>query len=55
MLEENVRRTLVVSGGSWWVYLQRPISVLLLVLTVATATYPAWLEYRHRRRAAAAA
>jgi putative tricarboxylic transport membrane protein len=53
MLEENVRRTLVVSGGSWWVYLQRPISVLLLVLSVATAAYPAWLEYRHRRRAAA--
>jgi putative tricarboxylic transport membrane protein len=54
MFEENVRRTLVVSGGSWWVYLQRPISVILLALAVATAAYPAWLEYRHRRRAVAA-
>jgi putative tricarboxylic transport membrane protein len=50
MLEENVRRTLVVSNGDWLVYLQRPISVLLLALAAATAAYPALLEYRARRR-----
>jgi putative tricarboxylic transport membrane protein len=55
MLEENVRRTLVVSGGDWLVYLRRPISVLLLALAVATAAYPAFLEYRARRRGRAAA
>ncbi len=53
MLEENVRRTLVVSGGDWLVYVRRPISLLLLLLSVATAAYPAWLEYRARARARA--
>jgi putative tricarboxylic transport membrane protein len=50
MLEENVRRTLVVSDGSWLIYVQRPISVTLLGLSVLTAAYPAFLEYRARRR-----
>jgi putative tricarboxylic transport membrane protein len=55
MLEENVRRTLVVSDGDWLVYLKRPISVLLLALATATAAYPAFLEARARRRSRAAA
>lgn len=50
MLEENVRRTLMVSNGSWLVYLERPISLTLLGLALATAAYPAFLEYRGRRR-----
>ncbi|MDQ7842182.1 MAG: tripartite tricarboxylate transporter permease [Armatimonadota bacterium] len=54
MFEENLRRTLIVSNGSLLVYLQRPLSVTLLVLAAATATYPLLLEWRHRRRAVAA-
>lgn len=54
LFEENLRRTLVVSGGDWLVYLRRPISLLLLLLSLATAAYPIFLDYRHRRRAAAA-
>jgi putative tricarboxylic transport membrane protein len=52
MLEENVRRTLVVSNGDWLVYLRRPISLTLLVLAVATALYPAYLEWRRGSRSA---
>jgi putative tricarboxylic transport membrane protein len=50
MFEDNLRRTLVVSGGSLLIYLQRPISVLLLLLSVAVGAYPLYLEHRHRRR-----
>jgi putative tricarboxylic transport membrane protein len=53
MLEENVRRTLVVSDGDWLVYLRRPLSVILLALSVLTAAYPAYLELRNRRRPSA--
>jgi TctA family transporter len=34
MLESNLRRSLLLSGGNWSVYLQRPISATLLLLTV---------------------
>ena len=54
LFEENLRRTLVVSGGDWLVYLRRPISMLLLLLSLATAAYPILLDYRHRRRGAVA-
>lgn len=50
MLEENVRRTLVVSNGDWLVYLRRPLSAILLALSVLTAAYPAYLEVRARWR-----
>jgi putative tricarboxylic transport membrane protein len=50
MFEDNLRRTLVVSGGSLLIYVQRPISVLLLLLSAAVGIYPLYLEYQHRRR-----
>jgi putative tricarboxylic transport membrane protein len=34
MLEENFRRSLIVSRGSWWVFLKRPICVGFLVLSL---------------------
>ncbi|MDQ7839452.1 MAG: tripartite tricarboxylate transporter permease [bacterium] len=56
MFEENLRRTLVLSGGNWLVFVQRPISVALLVLAILTAAYPIYLERRQevRRRTASA-
>lgn len=50
MFEENLRRTLVVSGGDLSVYITRPISAALLLLSAVTAAYPIYLDYRHRRR-----
>src|SRR5262245_16323487 len=34
MLEENFRRSLIVSRGSWWVFLQRPICAAFLALAL---------------------
>jgi putative tricarboxylic transport membrane protein len=53
MFEENLRRTLVLSGGDWLIFLRRPLSLTLLLLSAATAAYPLLLEYRQRRSEAA--
>jgi len=34
MLEENFRRSLIVSRGSWWVFLERPICASFLALSL---------------------
>ena len=34
MLEENLRRALIISQGDWWVFVQRPISLVFLSATV---------------------
>ena len=34
MLEENFRRSLIISRGSWWVFLERPICASFLALCV---------------------
>ncbi len=33
MMEENFRRSLIISRGSWWVFLERPISAVFLALS----------------------
>ncbi|MDR2392174.1 MAG: tripartite tricarboxylate transporter permease [Planctomycetota bacterium] len=40
MLEANLRRALVISQGSYLIFLTRPISCILLVLTVLTLLWP---------------
>ncbi len=49
LLEENVRRSLIVDG-SWWVFLERPISLILLLLSVAALLYPVVRERLRRVR-----
>jgi putative tricarboxylic transport membrane protein len=39
ILEENIRRSLIVNG-TWWVFLQRPISLAMLLVSVAALVYP---------------
>lgn len=39
LLEENIRRSLVVNG-TWWVFLQRPISLAMLLVSAAALLYP---------------
>lgn len=34
MFEENLRRTLVISQGDWWIFVQSPISLFFLVITM---------------------
>jgi putative tricarboxylic transport membrane protein len=39
LLEENIRRSLVVNG-TWWVFLQRPVSLAMLLVSLAALVYP---------------
>ncbi|MCP4386337.1 MAG: C4-dicarboxylate ABC transporter permease [Hyphomicrobiales bacterium] len=49
LLEENVRRSLIVSRGSWWVFMERPISLVLILLSAAALLYPLLGWWRARR------
>lgn len=50
LLEENLRRSLIVSRGSWSVFIERPISFALLLLSTAALLYPLIGWWRQRRR-----
>lgn len=55
LVEENIRRSLIVGDGSWLIFLSRPVSLSLLVLSVAAVVYPVVSERRQRRVRATAA
>ena len=40
ILEENLRRSLILSDGSWIVFVQRPIALCLLLLSAGALMYP---------------
>lgn len=44
MAEENLRRSLVISKGSWMIFLQRPISLVFFIITVAVIVVPIGLN-----------
>lgn len=51
LLEENVTRSLILSQGSWTVFVERPISLGLLLLSAVALLYPLVGIWRRRRRA----
>lgn len=42
MVEENLRRALILSGGSWSVFLQRPLALSLLMLALLSVALTLW-------------
>ena len=40
ILEENLRRSLIISDGSWFVFLERPIALTMVILSVSALVYP---------------
>ncbi len=40
ILEENLRRSLIISDGSWVVFFERPIALTMLLLSAAALSYP---------------
>ena len=40
ILEENLRRSLIISDGSWMVFFQRPIALTMLLLSAGAIIYP---------------
>lgn len=49
ILEENLRRSLIISDGSWTVFVERPIACVMLLLSVGALSYPIlWSKVRQR-------
>ncbi|MCX8997973.1 tripartite tricarboxylate transporter permease [Rhizobiaceae bacterium BDR2-2] len=40
IMEENFRRSLILSKGSWSIFIERPVSATLIVITLATILLP---------------
>ena len=40
ILEENLRRSLIISDGSWLVFIERPIALTMVILSVSALVYP---------------
>ena len=46
ILEENLRRSLIISDGSWMVFIGRPIALTMLLLSLGALIYPFLRESR---------
>lgn len=51
MTEENFRRALILSGGSWSIFVSRPLSAILLLLAVASVAFSVWQSRRGGHKA----
>jgi putative tricarboxylic transport membrane protein len=40
MAESSLRRALIMSGGSWKIFIERPITLILLIITMITLLFP---------------
>ncbi|PVH27252.1 tripartite tricarboxylate transporter permease [Pararhodobacter oceanensis] len=49
ILEENLRRTLILSRGSWTVFIERPISLALIIMSLIAIFAPALTSLWERR------
>ncbi|MDR7522697.1 MAG: tripartite tricarboxylate transporter permease [Armatimonadota bacterium] len=54
LVESELRRSLLISYGSWTIFVVRPISAVLLALTLGAVLYPAVMYLRSRQHAQAA-
>ena len=50
MLEENLRRTLLLAEGGWQDLLMRPGCMILAVLLLVVCMVPAWQRWRRSAR-----
>lgn len=51
MTEENFRRALILSGGSWGIFVERPLCATLLLLAVASVGFSVWQSRQGGQRA----
>jgi TctA family transporter len=54
LMEENLRRALLISRGDFWVFIERPISGTFMVITVLLLAWAVWDAVRMNARAIAA-
>lgn len=55
LVESELRRSLIISHGSWAIFVTHPISAVLLALTLGVLVYPTILNLRRSRRPPGAA
>jgi len=55
LMEENLRRAMLLSRGDPMVFLQRPISAALTITTVVLLVWAVWAQVRGRKRFASVA
>jgi TctA family transporter len=53
LMEENLRRALLLSRGDFFVFLERPISAALMITIALILTWSMWSAFRLRRLASA--
>ena len=53
LVEINMRRALILSNEGWAIFIQRPIALTFIILSVLTLFYPVVLKWRAQRRATA--
>ncbi|MFZ4437954.1 MAG: tripartite tricarboxylate transporter permease [Syntrophales bacterium] len=51
LIETSLRRSLVISDGSWTIFLTRPICLILLLLTCLSVVYPFIAKYLGSKKA----
>jgi len=53
LLENNLRRSLLLSDDGYWIFLERPVSAVLIAVNIALIAGAVWFALRQRRQAAA--
>ncbi len=53
LLENNLRRSLLLSHDGYWIFLERPVSAVLIVINIGLITGAVWFALRQRKAAAA--
>ncbi|MCC8189528.1 MAG: tripartite tricarboxylate transporter permease [Planctomycetes bacterium] len=51
MAEENLRKSLLLSKGSWTIFLTKPISLVFFIITVLAVSFPIVMNYYRGRKA----
>jgi putative tricarboxylic transport membrane protein len=49
LLEENIRRSLIVSGGDWSVFFERPISLIFILFSVLALALPIFSSSKNQQ------
>ena len=53
LLENNLRRSLLLSHDGYWIFLERPVSAVLIVVNIGLIAGAVWFALRQRKAAAA--
>ena len=53
IIDFNLRRTLVINGGSMVGFFNRPLSIAIIALIVLSFAWPIWSKHRERKQSTA--